>query len=46
MLLPAGEITEAMVTALAGVLKADDTIIDGGNTFWKDDVRRARELTP
>jgi 6-phosphogluconate dehydrogenase len=46
VMLPVGEITEAMVTALAGVLEAGDTIIDGGNTFWKDDVRRARERTP
>ena len=29
---------------LSGLLAAGDTIIDGGNTFWKDDVRRAREL--
>ena len=30
--------------SLAGLLAAGDTIIDGGNTFWKDDVRRAGEL--
>ena len=29
---------------MAGLLEAGDVIIDGGNTFWKDDVRRAREL--
>jgi 6-phosphogluconate dehydrogenase (decarboxylating) len=34
VMLPAGEITEAMVTALAGVLDAGDTISVGGNTFW------------
>src|SRR5262249_46379763 len=29
---------------LAGVLDADDVIIDGGNSFWRDDVRRAKAL--
>ena len=29
---------------MAALLAAGDTLIDGGNTFWKDDIRRAREL--
>jgi 6-phosphogluconate dehydrogenase len=44
VMLPAGAVTERAITDLAGLLAPDDTIIDGGNTFWKDDVRRAHEL--
>jgi 6-phosphogluconate dehydrogenase len=43
-MLPAGEVTEDAVRQLADLLSPGDSIIDGGNTFWKDDVRRAREL--
>ena len=41
VMLPAGKITEDTVTTLGQSLQAGDTIIDGGNTFWQDDVRRA-----
>jgi 6-phosphogluconate dehydrogenase len=41
-MLPAGKITEDTVAALAGLLEADDIIIDGGNSFYKDDIRRAK----
>ena len=44
MMLPSGEVTEAAIREIAALLSPGDTIIDGGNTFWKDDVRRAREL--
>jgi 6-phosphogluconate dehydrogenase len=44
IMLPAGEATEAAIAELGSVLAPGDTIIDGGNTFWKDDIRRAREL--
>ena len=44
LMLPAGATTEAAIAELSGLLEAGDTLIDGGNTFWKDDVRRAREL--
>ena len=44
ILVPAGEATEAAIREVAGLLAPGDTIIDGGNTFWKDDVRRGREL--
>jgi 6-phosphogluconate dehydrogenase len=44
IMLPAGEVTENAIRRLAEILQDGDTIIDGGNTFWKDDVRRAREL--
>jgi 6-phosphogluconate dehydrogenase len=45
IMLPAGEITESAVRQVSGLLQDGDTVIDGGNTFWKDDVRRARELS-
>lgn len=44
VMLPAGRITEETVTALAGLLAPGDTIIDGGNTYYKDDIRRAKML--
>lgn len=44
LMLPAGRVTEATIGDLAPLLSPGDTIIDGGNTYWKDDVRRAREL--
>jgi 6-phosphogluconate dehydrogenase len=43
-MLPAGRITEDYVSELGELLCGGDTIIDGGNTFWQDDVRRAAEL--
>ncbi len=44
VMLPSGAITEATVTELAGLLSPGDTIIDGGNTYYKDDIRRAAAL--
>jgi len=44
VMLPAGKITEETIANLASLLEAGDIIIDGGNTFYKDDIRRAREL--
>ena len=44
LMLPAGEPTEGAIEALASLLSTCDTIVDGGNTHYKDDVRRAREL--
>ena len=44
VMLPAGTITEATVKTLAGLMGSDDCIIDGGNSFYKDDIRRAAEL--
>lgn len=44
MMVPAGEPTESMVTKLAEKMEADDTIIDGGNSYYKDDVRRSKML--
>jgi len=44
LMLPAGEITEGTIGALAVHLEAGDALIDGGNSYYKDDVRRAGEL--
>ena len=44
VMLPAGAPTEQTITELSQLLEADDVIIDGGNTFYKDDIRRAKEL--
>src|SRR5246500_1387355 len=44
IMVPAGGPTEQTVQTLAQYLQAGDTIIDGGNSYFKDDVRRSRGL--
>src|SRR5712691_8027038 len=44
LMVPAGERTEAVIAELATRLHAEDVIVDGGNAFYKDSVRRAVEL--
>jgi 6-phosphogluconate dehydrogenase len=44
VMLPAGSITEATVTRLGELLAPGDTIIDGGNSNYQDDVRRAQAM--
>jgi 6-phosphogluconate dehydrogenase len=44
IMVPAGGPTESTVAELGDKLEAGDTIIDGGNSFYKDDVRRAKAL--
>jgi 6-phosphogluconate dehydrogenase len=44
LMLPAGQITEDAVTHLAGLLSVNDIIIDGGNSNYKDTIRRAALL--
>ena len=44
LMVPAGDPTESTVAALADLLSAGDAIIDGGNTNFHDDVRRAQTL--
>ena len=44
VMVPAGEATETTLDALAQKLQADDILIDGGNSYFKDDVRRATTL--
>jgi 6-phosphogluconate dehydrogenase len=42
LMLPAGDPTESTLTALLDLASPGDIIIDGGNTFYKDDIRRAK----
>jgi 6-phosphogluconate dehydrogenase len=44
VMVPAGEPTERTVVMLAERMEAGDIIIDGGNSYYKDDVRRAKTL--
>jgi len=44
LMLPAGKITEDTLESLSGLLAPGDIVIDGGNTHYKDDIRRARTL--
>jgi 6-phosphogluconate dehydrogenase len=44
IMVPAGDPTDQTVRTLAGLLEAGDTIVDGGNSKWTDDQRRAEEL--
>jgi 6-phosphogluconate dehydrogenase len=44
LMVPAGELTEEAIADLAPRLAAEDVIVDGGNAFYKDSVRRAVEL--
>jgi len=46
VMVPAGAATEQVLTDLAKRLSSGDTIIDGGNSFYKDDVRRMMMLRP
>src|SRR6266853_1061504 len=46
VMLPAGEITDGTVTQLGALLERGDIVIDGGNSFYKDDIRRAKALRP
>ncbi|MBS1678714.1 MAG: decarboxylating 6-phosphogluconate dehydrogenase [Actinobacteria bacterium] len=42
VMVPAGNITEETVQGLEGVLESGDAIIDGGNSYYRDDMRRAK----
>jgi 6-phosphogluconate dehydrogenase len=44
VMVPAGKATESAVQTLAAAMQEGDTIIDGGNSFYKDDIRRAAEF--
>jgi 6-phosphogluconate dehydrogenase len=45
LMLPAGRITDSMLLAGAELLEPGDTIVDGGNTHYADDIRRAHHLS-
>ena len=44
VMIPAGEITDKTIASLADVMESRDTIIDGGNTYYRDDLRHAAAL--
>lgn len=44
VMVPAGEITEKTVTELAAKLERGDAIIDGGNSYYRDDIRRSKRF--
>jgi 6-phosphogluconate dehydrogenase len=46
IMLPSGAVTEQTVDQFAGILSKGDTIVDGGNTFYRDDIRRAKAIAP
>lgn len=45
LMLPAG-VVQRTVDELAGLLDTDDTVIDGGNSYYRDDIARSRRLAP
>lgn len=44
LMVPAGKITDAVVTQVAGILSPGDVVVDGGNTNYKDSIRHNHEL--
>jgi 6-phosphogluconate dehydrogenase len=44
VMVPAGEITESTVEEVAAALESGDAIIDGGNSYYRDDIRRAAKV--
>ena len=44
LMVPAGDATEHTVQALAQRFQKDDILIDGGNSYFKDDIRRSKQL--
>ncbi len=44
LMVPAGQVVEVVVNNLKNILNADDIIIDGGNSFYKDTIQRGRDL--
>jgi 6-phosphogluconate dehydrogenase len=44
VMVPAGAVTESVVTEVASHMGAGDVIVDGGNSLFKDDIRRAEHV--
>ncbi len=44
LMVPAGEAVDEMITKICSLLSPGDLVIDGGNSFYKDDLRRGAEL--
>ncbi len=46
IMVPAGAITESVVNELGALVSPGDSLIDGGNSYYRDDIRRAAALRP
>ncbi len=46
LMVPAGQVTENIIQELVPKLEAGDILIDGGNSYYIEDIRRAQELAP
>jgi 6-phosphogluconate dehydrogenase len=46
VMVPAGDATDSTIKSLADILEKDDLIVDGGNSNFRDSIRRAQELLP
>jgi len=44
VMVPSGDPTEQTIATLAGLLDTGDTVVDGGNSYFRDSIRRAEEL--
>lgn len=44
IMVPAGHVTDSVVQQLADILDPDDVIIDGGNSYYRDDIRHAESV--
>jgi 6-phosphogluconate dehydrogenase len=45
LMLPSGQVTDQMIEKISGVLSAGSIVVDGGNAYFKDDVRHAKALS-
>jgi 6-phosphogluconate dehydrogenase len=45
VMVPSGNVTEEMIDNLLGIMQKGDVIIDGGNSYYKDTLRRATKIT-
>jgi 6-phosphogluconate dehydrogenase len=46
LMLPSGQVVDEHIDALKGLLSPDDLIVEGGNSYYHDDIRRAEQLKP
>jgi len=44
VMVPAGDVTTGVIEELASILDADDIVVDGGNTYYRDDLKHAQTL--
>ncbi len=44
VMVPAGKVTDSVIDELGGTLEAGDIVIDGGNSYYRDDIRHSKQL--